>query len=126
MVNFYAIAHGRNNLIMPDIKQALISFFEQVAKKDKTQLKKIEQEKCFSMDKERWCFTLPDLYLFLLHQYKILNGIEYKKFRQLIYNSPINQTIKLYSAEIIITDNQYKVDKSGYALVWLGKDISAT
>ena len=78
------------------------------------------------MDMERWCFTLPDLYLFLLHQYKILDGIEYKKFRQLIYSSPINQTIKLYSAEIIIADNQYKVDKSGYALVWLGKDISAT
>ena len=108
---------------MHAIKQTLISFFEQVAKKDKTQLEKLKQESCFSVDQERWCFTLPDLHLFLQHQDNVLSCIEYKKFRQLIFNSPINQSVKLYGAEIIITDNQEKVDKSGYALVWQAKEV---
>lgn len=105
------------------IKQALISFFEQVAQKDETQLKKLKQESCFSVNQEHWCFTLPDLHLFLQHQDNVLSCIEYKKFRQLIFNSPINQSVKLYGAKIIITDNQEKVDKSGYALVWQAKEI---
>ena len=107
---------------MHAIKQTLISFFEQVAKKDKTQLEKLKKESCFSVDQERWCFTLPDLHLFLQHQNNALNCIEYNKFRQLIFNSPINQAVKSYDAEVIITDNQSKVDKSGYALVWQVKD----
>ena len=109
---------------MHAIKQTLISFFEQVAKKDKTQLEKLKQESCFSVDQERWCFTLPDLHLFLQQQINALNSIEYNKFRQLIFNSPINQAVKLYGAEIIITDNLGKVDKSSYAMVWQTKGNS--
>lgn len=107
---------------MTSIQQVLVSFFEQVAKKDKAQLKKLKQVSYFSVDPERWCFTLPDLYSFLQHQDSAFSDIEYKKFRQLIFNSPINQSVKLYGAEIIITDNQSKVDKSEYALVWLVKE----
>lgn len=103
---------------MLTIKQTLITFFEQVAQKDKSQLKKINQEAYFNLDEERWCFTLPALHLFLQHQYDNFSCIEYKRFRQLIFSSPINQRVKLYGAEIIITNNLSKVDKSGYALVW--------
>jgi len=124
MVSFYVIARGRDNFyLMHAIKQTLISFFEQVAQKDKIQLEQLKQESCFSVDQERWCFTLPDLHLFLQHQNNALNCIEYNKFRQLIFNSPINQTIKPYDAEIIITNNQGKVDISSYALVWNKKDV---
>lgn len=108
---------------MQTIEQALISFFEQVVQKNKAQLKKLTQQKCFSVEQERWCFTLPDLYVFLQHQDDVFSRIDYKQFRQLIFNSPINQTAKLYGAEIIITDNRAKVDKSSYALVWQTKEL---
>ena len=103
---------------MQAVQQALISFFEQVAQKDKVQLENLMQEECFSVEQGRWCFTLPDLYIYLQHQDDNFNCIDYKQFRQMIFNSPINQTAKLYGAEIIITDNQAKVDKSLYTMVW--------
>jgi len=103
---------------MQAVEQALVSFFVRVAQKNTTQLKKLKQERNFRVEQERWCFTLPELHLFLQHQDAIICGIDYKIFRQLIYNSFINQTIKLYGAEIIINDNQEKVDKSVYALIW--------
>ena len=96
----------------------MISFFTQVAQKSTAQLKKLKHEQRFSVEQGRWCFTLPDLYFFLQHQDEIYNSIDYKKFRQLIFSININQTVKLYGAEIIITDNQTKVDKSVYALIW--------
>ena len=103
---------------MQSIEKSLVSFFEQVAQKDFAQLEKLKHEQCFCVEQERWCFTLPDLYIFLQHQNEIYSRLDYKQFRQLIFSSPINQTIKLHGAEIIITDNQTKVDKSSYALVW--------
>jgi len=106
---------------MQAIEQALISFFEKVVQKDKDQLIKLTKEQRFSMEQGRWCFTLPDLYFFLQHQDDIFNGIEYRQFRQLIFNSPINQTVKLLGAEITIIDNRAKVDQSTYALVWQSK-----
>lgn len=110
---------------MQTIEQALISFFEQVAQKDKAQMEKLKQEQRFNVGQGRWCFTLPDLHSFLQHQNEIFSCIEYKQFRQLIFNSPVNQTVKLYGAEIIITDNRAKVDKSSYALVWPDRKIPA-
>ena len=103
---------------MPAIEQSLISFFERVAQKDRAQLKKLRQQQCFSVEQRRWCFTLPDLCSFLQLQDDAFSCIDYKQFRQLIFNSPIHKSVKLSGAEIIITDNQGKVDKSGYALVW--------
>lgn len=99
-------------------EQALISFFEQVAQKNSVQLKKLESEQSFSVNNERWCFTLPDLYFFLRYQNKVFRHTDYKQFLQLIFNCLINQTIKLYGAEITIIKNLGKVDKSSYALVW--------
>jgi len=103
---------------MQAIEQALISFFEQVAQKDRSQLKKLKQEQRFCVEQRRWCFTLPDLYFFLQNQDDSFSCIDYRQFRQLIYNSPINQTVKLYGAEITISDNRASVDKSIYALAW--------
>jgi len=103
---------------MKVLEDALISFFVQVAQKDKAQLIKLEQEQCFTLEQGRWCFTLLELYFFLQRQNDVFSCINYKQFRQLIFNSPINQTVKLFGAEITITDNRAKVDQSSYALVW--------
>jgi hypothetical protein len=103
---------------MQNIQLALISFFEQVAQRNSVQLKKLKQEQCFNVENNCWRFTLPNLFTFLQTQDDEFIGIEYKQFRQLIFNSPINQTVKAHGAEITIADNQDKVDKSTYALVW--------
>ena len=103
---------------MQTTKHALISFFEQVAQKNKLLLKTLKQEQCFTIDQECWHFTLPDLHLFLQQNNDLFSHIDYQQFRQLIFSSPINQSVKPYGAEVTITDNQGKVDKSSYALVW--------
>jgi hypothetical protein len=103
---------------MQTIEQILISFFEQVAQRDISLLKKLKQERCFNVDQRHWHFTLPTLYSFLQHQDDVFISIEYKQFRQLIFNSPVNQTVKLHGAEIVITENLNKVDKSTYAMIW--------
>jgi len=103
---------------MPAIQQALITFFEQVATKDRALLKKLKHEACFRVEKTGWYFTLPDLYTFLHHHDDSFRHIDYKPFRQLIFNSLINQAVKSYGAEITIADNRNKVDKSIYVLVW--------
>jgi len=103
---------------MQTIEQTLISFFEQVALKDISLLKKLKQEQCFNVNTQRWCFSLPDLHLFLQHHDDVFISIEYKQFRQLIFTNPVNQTVKLHGAEIVITENLNKVDKSTYAMVW--------
>ena len=107
---------------MQAIEQALVSFFEQVAKKDLARLTALKQEQCFTVDEERWHFTLSDLHHYLQQHNELFGGVDYKQFRQLIFSSPINQTIKLFGAEIVIADNLGKVDKSRYALVWHAKD----
>jgi len=101
------------------IEEALVCFFEQVAQQDSARLEKIRQEQCFSVAQGRWCFTLPDLYLFLQHQDPAFTRIDYKIFRQSVFNSPINDRVKSLGAEIVIADNQASVDRSTYALVWL-------
>ncbi len=103
---------------MQAIEQALISFFERVAQKNKAQLQKLQQERCFSVEQRCWRFTLPDLHSFLQRQEDVFSHIDYEQFRKLIFSSNINQATKLHGAEIIITDNRNKVDKSDYALVW--------
>ena len=103
---------------MQSIEQTLISFFARVAQKNQPQLIKLEQEQCFSVEQGRWCFTLPALFSFLRRHDDIFNCIDYSQFRQLIFNSQLNYTVKLYGAEINIANNQKKVDLSTYALIW--------
>ena len=80
-------------------------------------MENLQRQQRFNIDQNSWQFTLPDLYTFL-RQEATFSSIEYKQFRQLIFNSPINKSIKLHGAEIIIKENLHKVDRSTYALVW--------
>ena len=103
---------------MQDIEKKLIFFFEQVAQKDENLLRILEQNKYFQIDRNGWCFTLPDLYIFLKNQNDVFHNIGYKQFRKLIFNSRINQVINLYGAKIIIKNNKKKVDNSSYIFIW--------
>lgn len=107
---------------MLTLEKDLIYFFKQVAQKDKAQLEKLTSESCFSVEPEYWRFTLPDLHSFLQNQEDVFFGVDYKKFRKLIFNSPINKIAKLNGAEITIGDNRGNVDISSYALVWHSHD----
>lgn len=103
---------------MQTSEQALISFFERVAQKDKKQLKRLREEQRFSVEQRCWLFSIPDLYSFLQFHDDVFRCLNYTQFRQLIFNAPIHKGVKSFGAEIIIADNQGKVDKSEYALVW--------
>jgi hypothetical protein len=107
---------------MQDIEKELIFFFEQVAQKDKSILKILKQKKYFCIEREGWHFTLPDLYFFLQKKDTVFHNISYKQFRKLIFNSRINQFIKLHGAKIIIEGNKNKVDNSMYFLIWSGEN----
>ena len=107
-----------NVSLMKSIEQAVIKFFEQAAQKDSSLLQHLALEQRFIVSRERWSFTLPDLFAYLQQQVPAFSGIDYRQFRKIIFNSPINQAVKSHGAEIIIADNQSMVDKSSYALVW--------
>jgi hypothetical protein len=99
-------------------EQTLIVLFEQVARKDPDMMDSIARTRYFQVEPDRWLFTLPRLFEFLQYQDLRFTNIDYKGFRQLIFNCPINLSIKPYRAEIIIIDNQDKVDRSTYAMIW--------
>ncbi len=100
------------------MEQALLAFFERVARKDAAQLKKLAREPCFRVEQERWSFTLPELYRFLQEQDAVFGRVDYKRFRRLVLASPVNRVLKPHGAEIAIADNRGKTDRSRYALVW--------
>lgn len=104
--------------MMQAIEHALVAFFERVAQKDSAQFKTLSQEPHFVMEQGRWTFTLPDLYLFLQRQDDVFSKVTYPQFRSAIFDSTINQAVKLHGAEIIVVCNREKVDKSEYALIW--------
>lgn len=99
-------------------ERALLAFFKRVARKNAVQLEKLAREPRFRVDPEHWSFTLPDLHAFLQEQGDVFGRINYKKFRQIIFASPLNRILKSHGAEIVITDNRGKVDRSRYTLVW--------
>ena len=99
-------------------KQLLLSVFEQLARKDMAAMDVVAIESCFSIETDRWLFTLPRLFEFLQYQDPGFTRITYTEFRRLIFNCPINESIRSHGAEIIIIDNQHKVDQSTYAMVW--------
>jgi hypothetical protein len=88
---------------MQPIEQALVSFFVRVARKDTPQLERLKRDQHFLVGRERWCFTLPELYSFLQQDDDVFLGVDYRQFRRAIFNCPVNRA---------------KVDQSGYALVW--------
>lgn len=95
---------------------ALTRFFTQVAKKDPVRLESLNIDG-FCIDATRWSFRLSELYAYLIKQ-QDLTDIEYKQFRQLLFSSPINETISNYGARITIIDNRGKADQSIYAMEW--------
>ena len=99
-------------------QHALVSFFENVARKDATQLKRLSEAPAFRIEQGRWYFTLPDLYAFLQQHDASFSDLDYKQFRRRLYTCPINQTLKALGAEVTVADNRTKVDESVYALVW--------
>ena len=99
-------------------QRELVSFFKQAARKDQDVLEKLELDLNFSIEPDRWCFSLPDLHAFLQRQNTIFAHTGYSQFRKLVFCSLLNQVMRSCGAEIIIVDNQGHVDRSGYALVW--------
>ena len=99
-------------------QRELVSFFKQAARKDQDVLEKLKLDLNFSIEPDRWCFSLPDLHAFLQRQNTIFADTGYSRFRKLVFCSPLNQAVRSCGAEIIIVDNQGHVDRSGYALVW--------
>ena len=103
---------------MQSTEDALVLFFKQVALKNKALIAEINIEKCFEIGHEKWEFTLPNLHSFLQNHNLAFSSTDYLTFRKILFNSPINQTVKLYGAEICIADNQNNTDRSIYSLVW--------
>jgi len=98
---------------------ALIQFFAQVAEKDETLLRKLRENSSFDISNEQWRFTLPTLHAFLRDNVACFSGITYSHFRKSLHRSPVNSTLSMLRATIVIVENTRKVDHSTYALVWL-------
>lgn len=110
---------------MQALQNSLVSFFEQVARRDKPLLRELAKQQAFALSPDRWLFTLPDLFSFLQKRHKTLTAIGYKAFRRAIYAAPINAAIKNLDAEIVIDQNHGQVDKSVYALRWRTREEPA-
>ena len=103
---------------MQAVEQALLSFFERVARRDERALQALSKESRFRVDERCWSFTLPDLHRFLQTQHEVFGQVDYRQFRRSIFNCPLNQAMQWHGAEIVIAENRAKVDESRYALVW--------
>lgn len=95
-----------------------MTVFEQLAGRDPSMMEQITAYARFTMQDDRCLFTLPLLFEFLQYQNPELATSRYSDFRRIIYSCPINRAISMHNAEIVIIDNQHKVDMSTYALVW--------
>ena len=104
-----------------DRDAALVRFFTQVAQRKSDQLDKLRAAD-FNVESNRWSFTLPGLYAYL-RKYEAIGELEYKQFRQLLFSTPVNQSISDYGAKIIIVDNRGKSDQSTYAMEWQAPTI---
>lgn len=70
----------------------------------------------FVYDQVEWQFQLPQLHAFLQSRHREFESISYKKFRQQLFNCPINHALSRYTAEITILENRHNVDSSTYVL----------
>jgi len=103
---------------MQDTHRGLITFFDKIAKKDSVLLEKLRHDPHFQIDSKAWQFTLPALFSFLQSNEDDYSEIDYIQFRKILFQCPINQTIKNNRAQIIISKNCNNVDESNYKLVW--------
>jgi hypothetical protein len=100
--------------------EVLIDLFLRVALRDPVLLQSIDQT-TMTINAELssaivWSFTLPELHMFAQSQFSIFNNTNYKTFRSLLLNSPINNALAAQHASIVITKNLEKVDHSIYSL----------
>ena len=99
-------------------ERTIVDFFAQVANQDACLMHALEQDRRFIIESSRWCFTLPDLFLFMRQRCEDLRTCTYLEFRCRVYKSAINATVKKLGAEVIIDTNHRNTDKSVYAVVW--------
>ncbi len=104
---------------MDSTQQSLLDFFRRIALRDTVQIESIRKHVGFTLKDNQWLFRLSALHHYLQQLsppgYVV---IDYPSFRKLLYGIPINENIRPLGAEIIIADNQGRVDYSTYALVW--------
>ena len=100
------------------MEKILITFFQRVANKEQEELKNLYGYSDFKLETNNWYFTLPNLFSYLLSQNIIDREVSYTQFRKQLFNSPINQKLKVLGAEVKLYDNKTNVDKSEYVLVW--------
>jgi hypothetical protein len=103
---------------MNEERGLLLEFFRQAAAREPALMSLLKQQPDFRVEHEYWMFDLRQLHRLLQHYNPVFKDIEYKAFRRLLYQCPVNQAIKPSGAEIVITDNQSHVDASTYALKW--------
>ena len=103
---------------MPTIEDVLTGFFERVARREAAELARIAAEPRFELSDEAWHFSLPDLHAHLGRHEPALSGVAYKRFRQALFNSPVNRVVGSHGATVTIVENKGKVDETRYALVW--------
>jgi len=72
------------------------------------------QQHGFACTNNEWQFTLPTLHQFLCHESSDDLGIDYKKFRQQLFDSTVNTRLRLWQAEIVIAQNVGKADFNIY------------
>lgn len=100
------------------LETVLLEFFANVAARDAALLGRLEEDPAFGLGAQRWEFRLPALHAFLQDQGLIAAETDYKVFRKALFRCPVNEMLAQHRASIIIAENQGKVDRSTYALVW--------
>ncbi len=104
---------------MTSAQQILLDFFVLVAQREKGCLAGLSAWQSFRVDEQGWTFALPDLFAYLQKGYPDFLELDYKQFRQLLFDAPVNALVKQHGAELFIADNQQNVDRSCYQLRWL-------
>lgn len=110
-------------------QELLLSFFSLAAAREPALMKMIMEEPAFTVDHKSWRFDLQQLHRFLQIYNADFGDIDYRAFRKLLYQCPVNEKLRPSGAQVVISDNQSHVDASTYALVWndttVEKDFSS-
>lgn len=75
----------------------------------------------FECDVQGWQFRLPALHDLLMERLPSAERIDYPQFIRELYASDLNTRLRELGAEIVIVDNQGKVDASVYGLCRLNE-----
>ena len=64
-----------------------------------------------------WQFELPDLYQFCRQRAPELAELEYRQFRQMLYQNPTNQILSNSGGRFALVEDMGHVDRNRYALL---------